>query len=97
MGTGGGGGKRGWNRRSGGDNDNDEEDFRGPLDDWLNTSGKKATTSMRMTYSGEGHPLQLILYVSSFKHPLRMRFYHSWKGGKSGWTHNYVLPQDNGI
>ena len=42
----------------------DEERVHGPMDDFLASLGsKRRKTSMRMSYTGEGHPLKLLLYV----------------------------------
>jgi hypothetical protein len=59
-----GGSPGGWNsakRRWRGEEDKDEEreDDRGPMDRYLWKS--RTTTSMRMSYAGEGYPLRLLL------------------------------------
>jgi hypothetical protein len=47
-------------RKRGGDDD--EERVQGPMDDFLASLGrKKRKTSMRMSYTGEGYPLKLLL------------------------------------
>lgn len=42
--------------------DDEEERVQGPMDDFLVSLGsKKRKTSMRMSYTGEGYPLKLLL------------------------------------
>jgi hypothetical protein len=49
------------NRKRRGD---EEERVQGPMDDFLASLGsKKRKTSMRMSYTGEGYPLKLLLCV----------------------------------
>jgi len=59
------GGSGGWsggrnNWRGGEQRGDDEYEPRGPLDRYFSGRNKK-TTSLRMTYLGEGHPLRLLL------------------------------------
>lgn len=42
------------------DREDDEDDPRGPLDRYFGSRNRK-TTSLRMSYLGEGHPLRLLL------------------------------------
>jgi cell cycle checkpoint protein len=63
------GGSGGWasgrkNWRSEDQKDDDEDEPGGSLDRYF-TGRNKKTTSLRMTYLGEGHPLRLLLYVHS--------------------------------
>lgn len=63
------GGSGGWasgrkNRKNEDQGGDDEDEPRGPLDRYFGGRNKK-TTSLRMTYLGEGHPLRLLLYVYS--------------------------------
>ena len=51
-----------WKSRKRGEDE--EERVQGPMDDFLASLGsKKRKTSMRMSYTGEGYPLKLLLYV----------------------------------
>jgi cell cycle checkpoint protein len=51
-----------WKSRKRGDDE--EERVQGPMDDLLVSLGsKKRKTSMRMSYTGEGYPLKLLLCV----------------------------------
>lgn len=50
-----------WKSRKRGGED-EEERVQGPMDDFLASLGsKKRKTSMRMSYTGEGYPLKLLL------------------------------------
>lgn len=61
-----GGSSGGWNAgkkkwRGEEDREEEREEERGPMDRFV--SRNRATTSMRMSYAGEGHPLRLLLCV----------------------------------
>lgn len=56
------GGRKNWKNEE--QKEDDEDEPRGPLDRYFSGRNKK-TTSLRMTYLGEGHPLRLLLYVHS--------------------------------
>jgi hypothetical protein len=60
------GGRKNW--RSEEQKEDDEDEPRGPLDRYFSGRNKK-TTSLRMTYLGEAHPLRLLLYVHSIAIP----------------------------
>lgn len=91
---------RGW-RRDGEDSDNNNEgegndgNERG-LDAYFGSaSDKKGTTSMRLSYMGDGYPLTLIMYIS---HTFVIwAFTDSIKRGRCLWSYdnlrnNYIRP-----
>lgn len=57
------GGGSSWRKKGRGDDNEDDEDIRGPLDRFM--IPRKAATSMRMSYAGEGYPLRLSLAESA--------------------------------
>jgi hypothetical protein len=61
-----------WKSRKRGEDE--EERVRGPMDDFLASFGsKRRKTSMRMSYTGEGHPLKLLLCVQK-RTPLKRAY-----------------------
>lgn len=57
--------RRKWKAGRQGDEDDDQP--HGTLDNFFKPFGRTKTTSMRMSYDGDGHPLKLLLYVKSLK------------------------------